>query len=150
VWLLLPSNDMLGKLFRELTVISEVALAPSLPFRLVTEGMSRRLADVMKDLIDAGEAAACLKLLHHMDAWYQSAFFHLDWVNGMHHLADDLADMAIAAHDADAMPTALAVAAIVRTQLARFAPDHQAQAALGAALARIEAAFVQGPDSPAT
>jgi hypothetical protein len=135
-----PSPDLLAKAMRELTVISEVALAPSLPFRLVTEGISHRFAGVIEELLASREADAALRLVRHLNTWYQSAFFHMGWISGMGHLADDLVEMAIAAHRAEAREVLEAMLGLMADNRDRLSPDAQAREALDDAFDRVASA----------
>jgi hypothetical protein len=140
VVLMRPSPDLLAKAMRELTVISEVALAPSLPFRLVTEGISHRFAGVLEELLASRETAAALRLVGHLNAWYQSAFFHMGWISGMGHLADDLVEMAIAAHRHESSEVFEAMLGLLADNRDRLSPDAQAREALDDAFDRIASA----------
>ncbi|MFN3429594.1 MAG: DUF2254 family protein [Candidatus Sericytochromatia bacterium] len=142
-----PAPDLLAKAMRELTVISEVALAPSLPFRLVTEGISHRFAGVLGELLANRECDAALRIVRHLNAWYQSAFFHMGWISGMGHLADDLVEMATAAHRSGASEVLEAVVGLLRDNRDRLAPDAQAREALDDAFDRL--ASVVGAHHPA-
>ncbi|MNS23831.1 hypothetical protein D3C72_556580 [compost metagenome] len=139
VVLIRPAQDLLAKAMRELTVISEVALAPSLPFRLVTEGISHRFAGVVGELLASDAPAAALRIVGHLNGWYQSAFFHMGWISGMGHLADDLTAMAIAAHRAGAGEVLEAVLGLLRDNRDRLSPDAQAREALDKAFDRLAA-----------
>lgn len=90
-----PVTDQLTKLMRELTLISEVALAPSLPLRVLTEGISRRMTEELIKLAEDDEWDAFRRIVSRVRPWYQSAFYHMDWLNGMRRLARDLVELAI-------------------------------------------------------
>lgn len=133
-----PASHLLAKWVRELTVVSEVALAPSLPFRLVTEGISRRLTIVLTELASDGNWEAFDRILTEARAWYESAFFHVDWVNGMYHLADDLTEVALHVHRLPSPSHFEAVLSFMRHNRDRLADDAQAREVLDNAFRRIE------------
>jgi hypothetical protein len=132
-----PVIDLLGKLIREMTLISEVALAPSLPFRPVTEGISRRFTESLLELAEAGEWEAFDAVLAHLQAWYESAFFHMDWLNGMRHLATDLVALALAVKELDHPGAFEAVFSLMLAVRDRLAPDAQARQAFHEAFAHL-------------
>lgn len=130
-----PVTDLLGKYMRELTLISEVALAPSLPFRQLTEGISTRFRTALEGFATAGQWDRFDRVLPHLYGWYESAFFHLGWINGMRHLAMDLAHLALHVR-ATGHPGAFeAVLNLMFDVRDRLAADSQAREALADAFA---------------
>lgn len=129
--------DKLAKMMRELTVVSEVALAPSLPLRVVTEVISERLVATIKELADRGEWEASARLLHAVSGWYQSAFFHMSWINGKEQLAADLVELALAMHGRERPQEFEAAVAMIRENADRLTEDHADRQVLSEALRRI-------------
>lgn len=139
-----PVDDLLGKLLRELTLINEVALAPSLPFRPVTEGISDRLVAVLEGFAQEGAWEAFDRVLEHGAAWYQSAFHHLEWINGLERLASDLAKLALAVQACKRPPALRGVMHLVIDLQARHRPGTAAHTALADALQRLHKEGVPG------
>ena len=131
------ATDLLAKLVRELTLISEVALAPSLPIRPLTEGISSRFRASLIALAREREWDAFFRTLREVRAWYESSFFHMGWVNGMRHLATDLTELAIAVHPLDRPAAFDAVLEVMIDLRDRLEPDSQAREALAEAFSRI-------------
>ncbi|MNS46220.1 hypothetical protein D3C72_787070 [compost metagenome] len=132
-----PVTDLLGKIVRELTLINELALAPGIPFRPLTEGIGTRFCERLGELADTGDWDGFHRLLGHLGPWYESAFYHLDWINGMRHLAMGLARTAIAVRrhgHPGAFEGLLNVLLAVRD---RVGDDPQVHEALQAAFAHI-------------
>jgi hypothetical protein len=132
-----PVTDLLGKFMREMTLINEVALAPSLPFRPLSEGISTRWRTALEDFAEAGDWARFDRVLPHLYAWYESAFFHMDWINGMRHLANDLVELALTVRAIDHPGAFEAVLNMMLTVRDRLAPDSQAHEALQEAFVRL-------------
>lgn len=130
-------TDLFAKLMRELTLLSEVALAPSVPVRPLTEGISTRLRHALVSFAREGDWTAFFRTLHHVKAWYETSFFHMNWINGMRHLAADLTEVAIAVHPLDRPGAFEAVLALMMEVRDRMAPDSPAREALAEAFSRL-------------
>jgi uncharacterized membrane protein len=124
-----PAGDLLGKLMRELTLLSEVAIEHS-GFRLLTEGISTRLTTALIIMAEEDEWKPFLRLLNLADSWYQSAFFHLGWVNGMRRLSGDLTGMAKAVHARCHPAASNRILLMLQDLRIRFDEDPQASKAL--------------------
>lgn len=134
-----PVTDMLAKLIRELTLISEVALAPSLPLRALTEGISDRITTTLTELAEEGEWDAFRRILSRLRPWYQSAFHHMEWVNGMRHIAFHLVELAIRVRElerAGAFDAVLVLMVELREQMEDDAPSREVMREAFARLAR--------------
>lgn len=132
-----PVTDLLGKYVRELTLISEVALAPSLPFRQLAEGISTRFRAALEGFASAGEWESFERVLPHLYGWYESAFYHMGWINGMRHLAMDLANLAIHVRKTGRPGAFEAVLNLMFDVRDRLAADSQAREALQSAFAHL-------------
>jgi hypothetical protein len=114
---------------RELTLLSEVAIEHS-GFRLLAEGISKRLTTALIMMAEEDDWKTFLRLLHHADSWYQSAFFHLGWVNGMRHLSVDLTGLAIAVQARRHSLASNRILTMLQDLRVRFDADPQASTAL--------------------
>ena len=124
-----PVTDLLGKYVRELTLISEVALAPSLPFRQLSEGIGTRWRIALEAFAEEGDWERFDRLMPHLYGWYESAFYHMTWINGSRHLAHDLAQLALTLRALDrpsAFEAVLNMMLDVRDCLSAEHPSHEA------------------------
>lgn len=89
--------DLFGKLMRELTLVSEVALASSLPFRQVTEGLSQRFAEMLIAMLQRDDFDTFFRVVRHLRPWYETSYYHMGWIHGLRHLTNNLVEVAAVA-----------------------------------------------------